>query len=873
MRGAAYVASVTACYAAAAVGMALLLQARAFFPTGSDALTHLYKSQALLSGLQDGTGGPLLDPLWDNCEQLLLSWAPLPALTLAGCLALARGGAVAAFSLLCAALLVASGAIGAAMGAKLGRRAMGAAFGALWFFLPNNAYLLLSCGDVPAAMVLALLPPLVFCSWWWIQRRTAPALVAVTLSMAAMVLSQPSDAALVACALAVYLVAYGVANRSVLAQLWVAAAAGCGLLLACAWLLPSLLADGALSGGMRMANPTADNWAALLNPVAYVTRTGHGCYFGIVALSLVALGILSSPWRQVPAFVTALLALLAAPFALGAAGGALAQYQLWQLSLPALASVALGFALTGLMLWGSMRAGLSAAFCALLALGAVPGVVGALSASDFANAQADAWLAAQASSQSSGRVAVTAADDGATWAAARLAEPADTHHPALLADALPLLEEAKALTTQRLSIVSGYGRTDGLAYAASGTGLDGRRDAARPVALAQGADWESSALAGDYRLLDEALEEGDYPYLFDRNVELGCDILLVRAPANEGFDANEVGLMDAAAKRSGWSLVDANGSYRLYRIEDAPGGFGSTASFPAIAIGRNADATTLGFPAAVRGDSDSLDDYSFEELSEYRTVLLCGIDYRDQANAEDLVRRLAEAGTRVVVMADGIPENRTTHDRVFLGVRCNVIDFEGGFPELDTIGGTALPDLFPFGTGVWKTVYLEGLDDSWGRIDQSDLNRPLDFIGTVENENIVFIGLNLTYYYSLTRDSFVGQLLGRALDLSPEDLPERTLEPTEVSRQGATTTIAAGVDDVATGVAWTSGLASDAASEHRGQVFVDAGTTTVEATRPHAVEGLVASLSGLALLWPLLRSAQRRRQAALAGAGERGGER
>ena len=79
-----YLVAVVACYAAAAYGVGLILQSRAFFPTGADALTHLYKSQALLSGLQDGTGGPLLDPLWDNCEQLLLSWAPLPALTLAG---------------------------------------------------------------------------------------------------------------------------------------------------------------------------------------------------------------------------------------------------------------------------------------------------------------------------------------------------------------------------------------------------------------------------------------------------------------------------------------------------------------------------------------------------------------------------------------------------------------------------------------------------------------------------------------------------------------------------------------------------------------------------------------------------------------------
>lgn len=120
-----YVTAVAACYAAAAFGMALFLQARAFFPTGADALTHLYKSQTLLSCIQDGASFPFVDAMWDNGEQLLLSWPPLPALAFAACLAAGGGDAVVAFSLLAGALLLASGIVGSVMGAKLGRRAMG----------------------------------------------------------------------------------------------------------------------------------------------------------------------------------------------------------------------------------------------------------------------------------------------------------------------------------------------------------------------------------------------------------------------------------------------------------------------------------------------------------------------------------------------------------------------------------------------------------------------------------------------------------------------------------------------------------------------------------------------------------------------------
>ncbi len=852
-----YLLAVAACYAAAAFGMGLFLQAHALFPTGSDALAHLYKSQTLLSCIQDGAAFPYMDVLWDNGEQLLLSWPPLPVLALAACLHVARGDAIAAFALLGGALLFANGLIGAVMGAKLNRKALGAVLGGLWFVLPNNVWLLFVDGDIPSAIVFALLPALVFCAWWWIQRRSSSTLVLVAAIVAAMALCQPSDALLIACALGAYLVVYGIANHMAEPQLWVAGAVACGFAIAGIWLVPAVCAGGTLGEGLALAQPEAGNWTALLDPVAYASQQGYGCYVGLVALALILLGIVAAPFRHSPAFVTALLALVFAPFALGAAGGALADGQLWQLSLPALASVVLGFALTGLALWGSMRMGLVAAFCALLALGAVPQAMGALAGSNEANEQADAWLQAQDTE--------LASNDDAMWAAARLSELKGTHHPVEFADALPLLEEAKGLVRQRLSIVSGYGRSDGLAYAASGMGLHGRQDATGPVAVAQGADRASSTLADRYELLDEALEEGDFLYLFDRNVELGCDVVLVRTPAAEGFDAQELERMDADARQVGYVLAAANDSYRLYRLRGATSGFGSTAEYSAIAIGRNAETVSLGFPNVVPGDSENLDDYTFEELSAYRTVLVCSVDYDDQQAAEGLVRKLSEAGTRVVILADGIPEDRTTHDCEFLGVRCNEITFSGGYPTLDTIEGAELPDLFPLGTGEWKTVYLEGLDDSWGTIDDSELGRSLSFIGTVENDDIVFVGLNLTYYYSMTRDDFVGRLLSHALGLSPDELPERTLTQVRTSLSDGTLKVSASEDDVATGLAWVAGLSSGSAKSHRGQICVDAGTTTATVSRPLAMQGGVCSLAGLVLLERLAHAACRRRKEAASG--------
>jgi hypothetical protein len=99
-----------------------------------------------------------------------------------------------------------------------------------------------------------------------------------------------------------------------------------------------------------------------------------------------------------------------------------------------------------------------------------------------------------------------------------------------------------------------------------------------------------------------------------------------------------------------------------------------------------------------------------------------------------------------------------------LGARCNDVEFSNGYPELDTNLGELDCDLFPQGYTDWNAVYLEGLDSVWGSFAVDDessgqSSTSLPFIGTVENDSIVMVGLNLTCFYSLTQDSTVASLL------------------------------------------------------------------------------------------------------------------
>ena len=123
---------------------------------------------------------------------------------------------------------------------------------------------------------------------------------------------------------------------------------------------------------------------------------------------------------------------------------------------------------------------------------------------------------------------------------------------------------------------------------------------------------------------------------------------------------------------------------------------------------------SLRFPAVEETDSYNLDDYTFEQLSQYKEIFLDGFTYNDKEAAEELIIRLSEAGVKIIISADSIPQDKRTHTQTFLGVTCNAVKFENGYPEMNTRIGRVYTDMFPQGHTEWNTVYLDGLD--YGRL-------------------------------------------------------------------------------------------------------------------------------------------------------------
>lgn len=122
----------------------------------------------------------------------------------------------------------------------------------------------------------------------------------------------------------------------------------------------------------------------------------------------------------------------------------------------------------------------------------------------------------------------------------------------------------------------------------------------------------------------------------------------------------------------------------------------------------------------------------------------------------------------------------------------------------------------------------------------------MDFYGTGKNENLIYIGLALTYHYSLTQDASVGMLLSHALDISSSELPRREIVPITVDYRDNVITVDAPQDGVNTTLAYQDIFHPDRdVREANGLTVVDQGRTVIALGYPYLIQGLITSAVGL----------------------------
>jgi uncharacterized membrane protein len=789
-------------YLVASIIVILALLRSGTYPSGEETYYHLYRGNYIYNSVKAGNWYPLLDLNWYNGAELLRFWSPLPAYVMAFCQLLAGGSIFYGYLLYVALILFAGGLSWLYIGLREGRPVLCSILGLYWFFTPVNLYTLFTEGNLARSLLMIFLPVFVYEIYSFLKRQSWKKLLVISVMMIMITLCHIGYALMVFAATIIFLIIYIVAIGKLLPSVEIILSMLLALAILGIWMVPFIFSDvSGVDSSEAMANFFQSIWITL-NPLERLSDDNKEYYYGLSVFILDIFGIIYAKKEEKPGFITALVLVIFSCntmyYILRLMPGG--QY-FWMLRFLA---ILVALSLVSMVFWKSLRRCLVIIICILLFVDTIPSL------------------------------ALIKGDDTGVAPETTLEEMGE----------YSLITEGKEITNQRLALM------DLSTLSADGAYLVSAYD--NGVKGTFGAGWEAAATSGNIVQLNKALSEGYYPYLFDRLLELGNDTVIIRISQAETWNYT-IEDIEAAAEKVGYTLIDEAYDYLLFHYDTAPeSGFGVVSEFKAIGIGSGAPTISLQFPAVEETDTTKLDDFTYEELSKYDLIYLDGFTYDDRDYAENLILKLSENGVKIVILADGIPEDRKTHDQSFLGVTCNTISFSNGYPELDTIIGTLNTDLFPQGYEDWQTVYMEGLTDVWGTIYDNDLE--LAFYGTGSNENLIYIGINLTCFYGLTRDESVGELLANAMELDGNELPKRTLVPVEMTSDGKTITITTDYDSVNTTLANHDIYSTASTIEAKNNLlYVNAGTTVIKLKYPYLIPGIIVSLVGIVAMLMFLR--------------------
>ena len=783
-------------YAVLAVIIMGAVRNNGIYPEGSDTMYHVYRGDFVYQAVKEGNWYPMLAKDWYNGVELLRYWAPLPAYFMAFCEFLA-GGVILNGYLVFIGLIFFLGALSWFwVGWRKQRPFLGGFLGILWFFMPNNLLAMFTEGNLARCVCMVFLPLFLYTVEEYLETRKVRLILAETILFALMALCHLGYAGMIALAMLVYLLVYRISYGPKSGSIHIIGGILFAFCIIGIWMVPSLV--GGITGLDNSENMAMffQSIFLSLNPLDRVEEGFTHFYYGLAAFLVAFPGMFLAGKKTRVGFTTAILILAgtssSAYYVLKVLPGS--QY-LWMLRF---ISIALCMILYSLLNWKTLKKYILCLMLGALILDVIPSLPQIYGYRDGVSAEERMDIIQQGT----------------------------------------LIQAGLEMTEQRMALL------DAGTLGAKGAFLVSGWKNGKPGTF--GAGWEAAATAKNIRNLNAALESGYFYYLFDRCKELGNDTVVLQLsclPEEENVMEN---LTDAAAE-NGYNLMGEQAGYRLYHLDGAVGSWGIKSRYESLAIGTDAFSLTVQFPSIGEGRSVNLNDYTFEELAEYSAIYLGSFSYEDKESAEDLILRLSRAGVRIIMAADGIPENRKDHSQSFLGVRCEKIVFQNGYPELMIHDKLINPDLFPSGYANWETVYVHGLDKVEGYLQENGLEIP--FFGTVQNDNITVIALKIPKFCQLTKDKAVTAALGDALGCSKMLLPERELVPIELTYEKNGIRIVSPEGEVNTTLSWHGIFRSAQELKNVNQLLVvQEGVTEITYYCREMIYGAALSCAGVVLM-------------------------
>lgn len=732
-------------YVLFAVGLIFVLMKSGTYPDGENTMFHIYRADTLLQHIRNGQFFLWYDPTLYNGTELLRYFGVFPAYVMAFIEFCTGGEAINAYLVTTALVFIVSALEIFYIGLQENQDnyLQSFALGFLWFFFPMNLYIWFREGDLAGGMAVLLVIPVLFYNIkQFIRYGLKKNVVGTIFLMMLLSLCEETYAIMFFLVFIIWVCVLsflGKSNRRGLQSVFAVVA---GISLGAFWFIPAISGNIHYSEASESLARSYQSLSISLNPLHRLFSDNAYAYIGVSVVLLAIFQLLFHENSEKASAITLLLVVvLSSSIAYSFIQYLYCSSVLKMLNMCAIATAML---LVDYLAWFTLKKSISLIVIILIAIDSIPslsmvyGEWSGISDKKRMQMESEYTFISEAKSLSKNRIA---------------------------------LLDNSTLSSMGTWLVSGNGGSDAVF----------------------GSGWTASETRNNTRMLNQALHNGNYLYMFDRLLSYGADSVIVRVDQMQNGDAEDLEKLDEDALHVGYKRVKKNQDYRLY-VYDVNGIYGTENTYQYLAIGTNAENICEAFPSFELGDSTDITTYSIEDLEKYKVIYLAGFTYSNREKAEEIVKKLSEEGIRIIIAADGIPEDPSTHHQNFLSLECQPIQFKYGFPEMDTVDGTINPDLFPIDTSNWTTVYVNGLRNVLGKLYADDVELP--FFGTVENDNIYVIGFRLTQFYGLTHDESVGMLLNHALNVSSQELPVRKIVSLQVENINKGITISGEGSDI-----------------------------------------------------------------------------
>lgn len=767
------------------------------YPKGSDVYGHLFKANVLYNSVKDSDFYPVYTDLWYNGQQLFRYWPPMAHYVLAFIQFTQNGDLLNAFVLfigLCNVI----GALGwLIFGIKEERIALGTVFGLLYFFLPDNMRVCFSEGNVPRIFITAIMPYVFFNLWQIIHHKKKVYIIPLILVMCIIIFAHIMIAAMIGIGSFVFCLIYSVLNKEYRYELFAILSMALSFAVMGIEIVPGLI------GGMAAMDSEAailnmESWsekaAVSLNPLLRLHGNMDFYYFGLSILLTAIMGAIVCSKKINAGFITAILIFFGTTKAFVPIVKMMPLKQAFWME--RFTPIAYCLLFISLIMWKKIRKAFLSLLIILITLDCMPSL-------KFFEFKQDEIMTARQ----------------------RL----------LYDEEIYLLKESRDITDNRFALMdlSTYGAFP--SYVMS----ENYNNAVRYVF--GWAHWGASTLS-NIVMVNTAFEKGYYDYMFDRLIELGSDTVLIK---KDMIDEKSFKRLDTSAKKLNYNLAAQNENGYLYKL-NFKGTFGTVNSYSNIAIGSTSDYISFIYPDFKKGDSTNINDYSFDELKKYKRIYLSGFTYNNKDNAEKMIDKLARNGVMVYIDMNGVPMNKLTSIRSFLGVNAYNITFSKSYPDITYKGRRLIPKNFASQDAEWDTVYLGNLKNVFSYADYD--GEKLDCIGTGENDNIYFIGFNLLYHDIETFDDSIKYIIDDIFKCDGSVLPERELVSVDIHNLQDCIVIDSDYDNVNTNLAYQDNMRSTKEIKHENNLIIaDKGTTEINMFYPYFNEGVILSAIGIIL--------------------------